>query len=60
MRSYPSLNMTLRPQIDGRSLPVSAAICACVLELIASRMQSVISTMLQRNCATVFRRWKRS
>ena len=32
-------------EIDGHSLPVSALIYACVLELIASRMQSVISTM---------------
>jgi len=31
-------------KIDGQSLPVSALIYACVLELIASRMQSVIST----------------
>jgi hypothetical protein len=32
-------------EIDGHSLPVSALIYACMLELIASRMQSVISTM---------------
>jgi hypothetical protein len=31
-------------EIDGHSLPVSAIIFACMLELIASRMQSVIST----------------
>src|SRR5262249_21498898 len=30
-------------EIDGHSLPVSALIYACMLELIASRMQSVIS-----------------
>jgi hypothetical protein len=32
-------------EIDGHSLTVSAVIYACMLELIASRMQSVISTM---------------
>src|SRR5262249_14051943 len=32
-------------EIDGHSLPVSALIYGCMLELIASRMQSVISTM---------------
>ena len=31
-------------EIDGHSLPVSVVIYACMLELIASRMQSVIST----------------
>jgi len=34
-----------RREMDGHSLPVSALINACRLELIASRMQSVISTM---------------
>jgi len=34
-----------RREIDGHSLPVSLLINACLLELIASRMQSVISTM---------------
>jgi len=34
-----------RGEIDGQSLPVSSLINACLLELIASRIQSVISTM---------------
>jgi len=34
-----------RCEIYGNSLPVSALIYVCVLELIASRMQSAISTV---------------
>src|SRR5215471_18361843 len=39
-----------RREIYGNSLHVSALIYACVLELIASRMQPVISTTSQTNC----------
>src|SRR5262249_49822680 len=45
----PRAKVVVRPtqsceEIDGHSLPVSALIYACMLELIASRMQLVIST----------------
>jgi hypothetical protein len=49
-----------RREIYGNSLPVSPLINACLLELIASRMQSVISTMSQTNCTGASRRWRRS
>ena len=44
------MSTTLRPinescEIDGHCLPVSALIDACMFELIASKMQSVISIM---------------
>jgi len=37
--------LTCRSEIDGHCLPVSALIDDCMFELIASRMQPVISTM---------------
>jgi hypothetical protein len=37
--------MASRREIVGHCLPVSAVTYVCVLELIASRMQSVIFTM---------------
>jgi len=44
------MSTTLRPinescEIDGHCLPVSALIDACMFELIASKMKSVISIM---------------